>query len=78
MGPVYDGEMSAVGYLNETLIRHVRIFNGNCGMSLESKRKNRIIAGCKTYLHRRTVHFAETLNQHTNQCTYIKLFILTL
>ena len=29
------------------------------------------------HFHRCIVHFAETLNQHTNQYTYIKLFILT-
>ena len=28
------------------------------------------------YLHCCTVHLAEALNQHTNQCTYIKLFTL--
>jgi hypothetical protein len=49
MGPVYDGKMSAVGFLSETLIKHVRVFNVNCIRSLESK-KTRIIAGCKTVI----------------------------
>ena len=34
---------------------------------------------CSTFgsdLYRCTMHFAESFDQHTNQCTYIKLFIL--
>jgi hypothetical protein len=39
MGLVNDIKMRAVGFLNETLIKHVRAFNVNCVMSLESKEK---------------------------------------
>jgi len=31
---------------------------------------------CVTYLYRCTVHFVESLNQHTNQCTYITFFYI--
>jgi hypothetical protein len=37
MGPVYDGKISAVGFLKETVMRHARTFNVNCVTSLESK-----------------------------------------
>ena len=32
--------------------------------------------GCICYLYRCTVHFVQSFNQHTNQCTYINFFTL--
>ena len=63
------------GYIKVFLIGLVRIANEGLHLICQIRNPNRLDL---LYLYRCTVRFAESLDQHPNQCTHIKLFILKL